>query len=191
MIDLKNLLKDKRLKIACIIAISLAATILLIFASRSLWKTNMAIQSKIDKNKGELAKASNLSSKQEAIKKEIDALTSEISAIEDEIPGDTEKVLDNLNRFALEYKINFKTISPMERTRLEIPSRKDAYIEILPLKLNLKCPFYKVMSFLNKINKAQPTVKIINIKINTDAKDVYRHDIEVILHIPILMHQEM
>jgi len=156
-------------------------------AYKSLWLRKEKLMAQINKNIGELNKASALYSAQDTLNAEMKRLNSKLSSAEDKFSSGTEEIFVDINRFALECKVSLKAIEPLERTRIEISGRKNPYLELLPLNLRVKCDFRQLMLFLYKIEQSENLMLIGDIKIQSDPRDIWNHDIQISLKVPILL----
>jgi len=182
-----NLPKDPRTKIIIGVIIILLISPLFFKAYKSLWAKNKKLMAEINKNTEELKKSAALYATQENLNSEIKRLNLQLSSVEEKIFRETEEAFVNINRFALESKVSLKSIEPLERTKVQIPGSKNQYLELLPLNLKVKCDFYQLLQFLNKIERAANVMPILDIKIQSDSKDIWNHDIQITLKIPILV----
>jgi len=153
-------------------------------------KTNK-LQTEINQCSQDLNKATSLSIVRKTLEAEIKELTPMVSYIEGRIFAGNEKIIVNLNSFAQETKISIKSIDPLEeRTQIEVFSRPDAALRLLPFRLKFKCDFFELMQLLNKIEKAEKIFVVDEVKIDTDSREIWNHDIQILLKVPVWMYRK-
>jgi len=188
-------LKFEELKNKKIIKIVAASIILLIMAIISLKgygtlnSKNIKLKAEIAKKRQEISSFSNISSLKAAVNSEIKELEAKLSSLEKGFPSsNTEEVFSSLNRFVEASQISLKAISPLEKIEIPIPDSKDKYLE-LPINLKLECSYDQLLAFLNKIENANKIMIVTEVKIQSNPDNIWEHNIELSLKIPMLSLQ--
>lgn len=173
----------------CVVIIFIIINLLFLKTSKTLWLKNKKIKSEINKKMEELAKGSNISSVKESLNSEINQLGSKLSFLEENFFSKAEEIFLYINRSAEAAKISLKGIEPKEKVQRPIPNTKDTYLE-LPINIKIKCDYHQLLVFLDKIEAKNKSILVSEIKIQSDPKDIYNHDIEILFKVPVLFSQE-
>jgi len=187
MIKIKEALENPKTKIIfMLIIVAIVAGACLKFTI-DYWSKGASLASEIKKAQREIAKGGNIAIEQSALKAEIQEAESEIMSFKNNFFLDAEDLFTVLNGFAQNIKINLKNINPKERIRTEIPSRKDMYLELLPITLKIDCDYYQLINFLRKVEDNEKFITVKTIKIQYNPKDIWNHGVEIELIVPILV----
>lgn len=184
MIKIQALKNLKNIKILAIIIVLLIASVIIIKSSWELWSKNMALKTEVAQKTEELSKGANITSVGQTIDGEIKTLAAKLSQIETKFSSNTEEVFSSLNRFAETSEISLESINPLDKTEVKIPDALYTYLE-LPIDLELKCGYRQLLSFLNKLERAKKILLVTEIKIQSDPQDIWDHDIQLSLKVPI------
>jgi len=188
MIKIKELIKNPRIKIAgMVILVAILSLIFLKFAG-ALWAKNNSLKERIKKTGDEINRAAKISSTQEALSSEIKELDNQIVSARENFFQNVEDVFSSLNYFAQETKLSMQSINPGERSRSEVPHRKDMYLETLPLTLKLQCDFQQLLAFLSLIEKSKKNLSVTSISIQNNQQDIWNHRINIELKTPLLIY---
>ncbi len=188
MIKIKELINKPKVKlIIAIIAVLIISFVFLKFAY-ALWMENNELKAKIKRNRDEITRSEKMASMQNSLNTEIKKISEQISLAEEDFFTNTEEIFAHLNRFTQEVKISLRTVSPGERTRIEMPNQKDAYIELLPVTIKLNCDFSQLLAFLQKIEKFKRIISVDDIRIQNDPQDTWNHNIDIELKTPLLIY---
>jgi len=179
--------KNDKLKLVAAVIILAAAAYLFMQGFKGLQARNKKLAEDIKKSREEVSKSSAIYSAQDTLNAEIENLDAQLADTENNFYERSEDIFADLNRYSSDVKLSVKGIEPLERIKIDIPERKDIHLEILPLKLKVKCDYPQLMEFLAKIEKSEKLMVVPEIKIQADTKDPWNHDAEVTLNIPFVM----
>mgnify|MGYP001340706925 CR=1 FL=1 len=179
--------KNDKLKLAAAVIILGAGVYLFIQGFKGLQGRNKKLAEDIAKSREEISKSSAIYSAQDTLNAEIKNLNSQLADTENNFYERSEDIFADLNRYSSDVKLSVKGIEPLERIKIDIPERKDIHVEILPLKLKVKCDYFQLIEFLAKIEKSEKLMVVPEIKIQGDTKNHWDHDAEVTLHIPFVI----
>jgi Tfp pilus assembly protein PilO len=170
-----------------VIIILVIINLALLRAAGALWSKNRKLKSELNERKGEIAKQPKISVVQETLNLEIEQLNLKLSSIEQRLFSNAEDIFMYINQFAETSRLSLKSIEPQEKIKREIPYSKNVYLE-LPVKIKLKSDYYQLLTFLSKIEEAQKFIMVSEVKIQGDPKNIWEHDIEIPLTVPILQY---
>lgn len=185
MIKIEELKNPKNIKILAIIIIGLIMGLMGLKSVFGLWSKNARLKKEITQKNQELTKISSSVLTEEAIQTQIKDIAEKISTFEKRFFFHLEDTFSDLNRFAENSQISFKAISPSEKMEVILPNTKEiAYLE-LPISLKLECGYYSLVSFLHKIENAENIMLINEIKIQGNPQNIWEHNIELSLKVPM------
>lgn len=187
MIKFKELKRRDLIKMISIIIILVIINLIFLRTSKALWSKNIKLKLEINKERAELAKGSNISSLKETLNLEINQLNSKLSSLEERFFPNTEDIFMYINRFVETSGISLTSMEPLEKIQGEIPYSKNLYLE-LPINIKLKCDYYQLLKFLNNLERTQKSIVVSEIKIQSDPKNIWDHDIRMLLKVPVLLY---
>jgi len=76
------------------------------------------------------------------------------------------------------------TSTPSEKNEIKIPDNTETYVE-LPITIKFGCSFYQLLSFLDNLESLKKTILINKIKIQSNPNNVWEHDVELALKVPL------
>ena len=180
----KNIFQKTRIDLTAGIAISVILCLVLLFSINSLTQKNRQMQDDINKKRIILEKNAVLSPAEKKLVEEIQILKDKANSIETAPYQTTEEMLISLNRFAEEAKISFKTIDPLEKTTRDIPNQNNFCLNFQQINIRIKCDYWQLLTFLNKINNQKNFMKVDEINIRSNPNDIWSHDIQLNLIVP-------
>jgi len=181
--QLKNFKKLTAL-LAVIALLIIAATALK--TCFALWLKNTRLKAELIQKTEEAAKSADISPLKKTGDAEVKKLEEKLSSIEDGFSAiNTEEIFSSLNRFVEASGISLKSISPLEKTEAAIPGTQEKYLE-LPVNLKLECSYNQLLSFLDKIENTGRAMSVTNIKIQNNPQNIWEHNIELSLIVPML-----
>ncbi len=184
MAKIEAIKNPQNIKLIAITIILLIINVLGLSKINALFSAEKRLDSDIAKRTKELSKYSDISSLKNEADSEITQTESEIASIKDKFFSNVEDIFFSLSRFAEANGISIKAINPLEKIETKIPNTREAYLE-LPITIKLECNFYQLLSFLNNIESLKKTALINKIKIQSDPKNIWEHDIEISLKLPL------
>lgn len=188
MMKPEDLIKQPKVKIALAIVIIALLSFFFFKFAYALWKENNDIKEKIQRDQNEITRAKSIVTQQQSLSEVLKKLNSDIKLAQEKFFLNSEGVFSRLNRFAQESSISLRSINPGERTRVDIPNKKDIYLELLYLNIKLTCDFNQLLAFLKDIEGSEQVIAVNDIKILIDPQDVWNHNIDVELKVPLLIN---
>jgi len=190
--ELKELKDPKIIKLIILLGLAIIIDIIILVSSYGLLVKAKNLKSEIVKKKADLIAGANNTAAKKKLDAEIEKLNSEISAVEDKFFSNPEDIFVYLNRFAEEAKISLKSIEPQEK--ISNPKAKsdgkkapkESYA-ILPVAIKMKSDFSRLLDFLDKIGGMRKLTAVSEISIQNDPKNIWEHNIQIILRLPILL----
>ena len=179
-----NLGKLKDIKVLGAIIVFIFICFLVLAGCKNLLAKNMKLGKDITKRSQELDNERNTLARQGPMKSELNKVSSKILSIEERFSSNVEEIFLQLNKFAAESGVSLKTISPTEKKIIGIPNTKDTYI-VLPVTIKLKCNYHELVVFLRRIENANKIIAVTDIRIQPNQQDIWKHDIELIVNIPV------
>jgi len=186
-IDLNKIKKEY------LFAIFSAAIILIaFFAYKSIFTPLLGkirdVSAQIEIRKGNIQRAKISPDSFEELEEEIEGLKPRIEYYHRNLQAlpDIPQILKELNRIGERLKIKFVSIHPLEREETLLPGGEESLLQI-PIKLNLKCGYHQLGIFINELESPPRFMKIRELKINADPKNVWVHQAELVITSYILV----
>ncbi len=176
--------KTKNIKFIAGIILLLAINAFALSRITALYSDDIKIKSEIIKKTKELSNFPDFPSLKKTANSEISKQDSQIAAIKNNFFSNVEEIFFSLSRFAETNKIGLKAITPSEKNEIKIPDNTDVYVE-LPITIKFECSYYQLLSFLNNLESLGKTILINKVKIQSNSNNVWEHDIELALKIPL------
>ncbi len=184
MANIEAIKKDKNIKFIAVIILLLAINVSALSRIAALFSENIKIKSDIIKKTTELSNFPDFPSLKETANSEIKQEGSKITVITNNFFSNVEEIFFSLSRFAEANKISLKAITPSEKNEVKIPNNNGIYLE-LPITIKFECSFYQLLSFLDNLESLKKTILINKIKIQSNSNNVWEHDIELALKVPL------
>jgi len=179
-VNIKELKKTDLFNLALIL-IFVLANLLFLNTARKIWIKKQEVEAKIQENRRVLNREGNILSTKNPLASEIKKLKSRLSSLKQPFFSSAEEIFMLINRFAEASKISIRKIEPRKRTVHQVPESKERYIE-LPINLKIKCDYYQLLSFLEKIEEEKDRyIRVSRIEIKSSKEDIWNHNIEVLL----------
>jgi Tfp pilus assembly protein PilO len=141
-----------------------------------------SVSAQIEVKKGNIRKAKISPDRFKELEEEIEGLKPRIDYYYRNLQAlpDIPQILKELNRIGERLKIKFVSIHPLEREETLLPGGEESLLQI-PIKLNLKCGYHQLGIFVNELESPPRFMKIRELKINTDPKNVWMHQAELVI----------
>lgn len=176
--------KIGNIKLLAIIIILLIINVSALIKIKALFLDYRQYTADIIKKTRELDQGPKVSSLKQTVNSEIEQINLKVATIKTKFfPGAGELFLW-LNRFAEADKISLKAITPSEKKEIKVPNSNDLYLE-LPVNIKLECNYYQLLSFLKKIESMKNIILVNKIKVQNNPKNIWEHDIELSLKLPL------
>jgi Tfp pilus assembly protein PilO len=89
----------------------------------------------------------------------------------------TTLIIETLQEITKQAKLKFSSLEPAPIKKHELKETKDVFVE-LPVKIKLKCSYYDLVDFLEKIETAKQLMKVADLSIRDDPTNDWEHSIE-------------
>ena len=93
---------------------------------------------------------------------------------------DVPQILKELNQIAEPLKIKIVSVNPLVKEEIPLPSGEEFIFQV-PIRISLKCGYHQLGIFINKIENSSRFMKIAELKINAVSRDIWAHDIELVI----------
>lgn len=184
MAKFEEIKKGNNIKFTAVIILLLAINVFALSRIAALFSDNMKIKSGIIHKANELSNSPDFLALKATADSKIKQLDSQIASIKNNFFSNVEEIFFSLSRFAETNKISLKAITPSEKNEIKIPNNNDIYVE-LPITIKFECNFYQLLSFLDNLESLKKTILINKIKIQSISNNVWEHDIELALKVPL------
>lgn len=92
----------------------------------------------------------------------------------------TSLIIETMQQITEKAKLKFSSLDPLPLKEYELKDTNDVFIE-LPIKVTLKCGYYDMADFLQKIEAAPQLMKITNFNMKDDPSSDWEHSIEFVI----------
>ena len=115
-------------------------------------------------------------------KKELEEFKIKVVEFEKRLPPriKTNLIIETLQEITQQSKLKFSSLEPAPVKKYELKETKDMFIE-LPVRIRLKCGYYDLVDFLEKIEAAKQLMKISELSIRDDPGQDWDHNIEFLI----------
>ncbi len=96
-------------------------------------------------------------------------------------PADIPQILKELTQIAEGQRIKFISVSPLEKAEIPLPAGDDKFLLQVPIQIKLKCGYHKLGLFINQIENSSRFMKVMELKITADSRDVWAHQTELVI----------
>jgi len=93
---------------------------------------------------------------------------------------ETNMLIDSFQDITRESKLKFTSIEPMALVKFELPDTGDFYYE-LPIRIKLKCGFFELVDFINRIEKNKRLMKVSSLQIRSNTGTPWDHQVEIVV----------
>lgn len=93
---------------------------------------------------------------------------------------DVPQILKELNQIAERLEIKFVSVNPLERQKIPLPGEQE-YFEQVPIRIKLKCGYHQLGIFINRIENSVQFMKVTQLQISLDPKDIWNHQVELVI----------
>ncbi len=128
-----------------------------------------------------LGKAKTAVEDKEKLYGEVSQIQKSIKYFEKRLPKntDTPQILEDLIMIGKATNITFVSIAPQEIEKINVSEEGDKYYLGIPIRLQLKAGFHDFGRFVNKIENSERFMKIADISINSNPRDIKKHNINL------------
>lgn len=115
------------------------------------------------------------------LKKDLSGLEKQAAEYDQRLPPvvETNMLIDSFRDITRESRLKFTSIEPMTSVKFELPDTGDFYYE-LPIRIKLKCSFFELVDFINRIEKNKRLMKISSLQIRANAGTPWDHQVEIV-----------
>ena len=115
-------------------------------------------------------------------KKELAEFKIKVAEFEKRLPTriKTSLIIETLQEITQKSKLKFSSLEPAPVKKYELKETKDMFIE-LPVRIRLKCGYYDLIDFLEKIEAAKQLMKVSELSIRSDPSQSWDHNIEFLI----------
>jgi len=93
---------------------------------------------------------------------------------------DVPYILKGLNQLAEQLNIKFVSVTPLEKEKILLPGDRE-YLLLVPIRVRLKSGFHELGAFINQIESSAQFMKVTELKIDSDPRDIWLHQIELVI----------
>lgn len=93
---------------------------------------------------------------------------------------DVPQILKELNQMAEPLRIKIVSVNPLAKEEISLPGGEEFIFQV-PIRISLKCGYHQLGIFINKIENSPRFMKIADLKINAVSRDIWAHDIELVI----------
>lgn len=188
-IKIQELKKPENIKIIAVIIIALIAAAFCLNGIKGAWIKNTGLKNEVMQKDTALKRVANVSFLKVAANTQIKELNEKLVSLEEKFFLDPGEIFSYLNRFAEASKISLKNISPLEKTEVKTEESDTVHLE-LPINVKMECGYDELVEFLKKVESADKIILVTSLKIQGNPQDVWEHNIELSLKIPLSMAQK-
>lgn len=180
-IDL-NKIKKEHLLIGCIILIAAIAFLSYRNIFKPLMGKSKKVSKQIEQRKRDIQGAEVGPDSLKELEAEIERLKTQINYYQQRLASeaDVPQILKELNQIAERLKIEFVSVTPFTSEEIPLPGGEE-FIFQKPIKISLRSGYHPLGIFINRIENSSRFMKITELKINTDSKDTWKHQVELVI----------
>ena len=93
---------------------------------------------------------------------------------------DVPQILKELNQIAEPLRIKIVSVNPLVKEKIPLPGGEEFIFQV-PIRISLKCGYHQLGIFINKIENSTRFMKIADLKINAVSRDIWAHDVELVI----------
>jgi len=184
MADLINIdlskIKKEHLLIGCIVLIITIALLAYQNIFKPLSGRISDTSAQIQQKENAIQRAKTSPQALENIEKEMAQIQSKVDSYQQKLEGvaDVPKILRDLNQIAELQRIRFVSVTPMERKQIALPGGEEFILQV-PIRIKLQCGYHTLGIFINQIENFPRLMKVTDLRITADTKDVWSHQVEL------------
>ncbi|MCQ9208018.1 MAG: type 4a pilus biogenesis protein PilO [Omnitrophica bacterium] len=95
-------------------------------------------------------------------------------------PAEMPQILKELNQMAERLKVKIVSVNPLEREETVLPGSEEFLLET-PLRIKLQCGYHQLGVFINQIENSTRLMKISELKISSDSRDIWTQQVELVV----------
>lgn len=181
----KQLLKIEKEKLLAFVPKTLQAGLILLFALLVFIPQGR----KISRIYGEIKEKSDIMVTTERtyfdlskLKKELVDLEKKAAEYDRRLPVlvETNMLIDSLKAITRQSRLKFTSIEPVGIVNFDLPDTGDYYYE-LPIKIKLKCGFFDLLDFMERIEASKQLMEITALAIKSNTESPWEHDVEIVI----------
>jgi Tfp pilus assembly protein PilO len=92
--------------------------------------------------------------------------------------ADVPQILKELNGIAERLDIKFVSVKPQKEQGVLLPLGKEVLLQI-PINIRLQCGYHQLGVFINQIESSTRFMKITKLKIHTEQRNIWQHQVEL------------
>lgn len=140
------------------------------------------VSAQIERKEGSIQKAKINPQFLKELEGEIEQLGAQMAYYEENLKAlrDVPQILKELNQIAEHLDIKFVSVNPLERQKVPLPGDKE-YFEQVPISIKLKCGYHQLGIFINRIESSAQFMKVTQLKISLEPKDIWNHQVELVI----------
>lgn len=118
----------------------------------------------------------------EELEDELAKIQMQIDFYQDKLQAqaDMPQILKELNQITGRLDIKIVSVNPLEKREAPLPDGKESIVQI-PIRIKLQCGYHQLGIFINQIENSPRFMKITELKINADSKNVWRQEVELVI----------
>jgi type IV pilus assembly protein PilO len=171
-----NIKPSNKLQIWILCGLGLAIVLaVFVFTMKPMCEKLKKLEADIQIERKNLEEAKELISKREMYEKWITAIKENIKYYEGKLPNakETDKLLEDLARIAIDTKIKYRLIKPGAMTSLQSEKIELPYYR-WPISMRLSCGYHELGLYINQLETATRFIKVDDIAIDAED-DVLQH----------------
>ena len=180
-IDLSKI-KKEYLALICMILIA----VITFLAYKNTFAPMLArikkVSAQIEQRKMNIQKAKVGPQALKKLEKEVDIYKSQVDYYQQKLKAKANmpQILRELNQMAERLKIKFVSVNPLERKETLLPGGEEFLLQI-PIRIKLECEYHQLGIFINQIENSLRLMKITELKISADSKNIWTHQAELVI----------
>ena len=147
-----------------------------------LLKKSGEMSTQLEQRKRDIQKAKISPQALKELEDEINGIKTRVAYYQQKLPAlaDIPQILKELNQIAEGLKIKFDSVNPLERKESFLPGDEELLIEI-PIRIKMQCGYHQLGIFINQLENSTRFMKIMELKLNANARNVWEHRVELVI----------
>ncbi len=166
---------------------SLALGVIIVFMAYAniftpLLKKNAQLSAQIKQKTADIQRGKIGPQALQKLQLEINQLKTQVDYYQKMLPVQTDipQVLKELNQIAERLKIKFDSVTPLEIEQTPLPESDLLLLEI-PIRIKMQCGYHQLGIFINQIENSTRFMKITQLRIDSNTRDVWQHRAELVI----------
>ncbi|MFZ5800468.1 MAG: type 4a pilus biogenesis protein PilO [Candidatus Omnitrophota bacterium] len=116
------------------------------------------------------------------LKKELVDLEKQAADYDRRLPVlvETNMLIDSLKAITRQSRLKFTSIEPIGVVNFDLPETGDYYYE-LPIRIKLKCGFFDLLDFMQRIEVSKQLMKVTALAVKSDPESPWEHNVEIVI----------